>query len=125
MINLKLDSEDKAYGAYLLLERGYAETSSAGIFIPHSASDVSYSFVLSVGPLCTGGAKPGDFVTYQQGIDLKKKGPNGGKLFAAAESQIATIIPGGDKAWPRDMTKLEKQIQELKDKNGGAKENRV
>ena len=81
-----------ADGKYLLLERVLAKP-PVGIVLPANVRPPKtvYSTVLSVGPEYKGQARVGDRVVYINCAALGVKGPNGGDLVCAHETNIMVV----------------------------------
>jgi len=98
----KTECSRKAYGGYVLCERGFGGETGAGIIVPASVNSEDASLVLSVGPSVKLGCQVGDFINYSQGTKLIMKGPNGGTLFCVPENMIIAIEPAEGTPWPRE-----------------------
>jgi hypothetical protein len=109
MSKVKLDFPKRAYSGYILCERGFGSRSEIIHAVKTAANEIM-SLVLSAGPDTRYGVRPGDYIAYQQGTDLKMTGPNGGQLFMVPENMIGCIEPReGDHVWPRPKAGEEAQ----------------
>jgi hypothetical protein len=99
----KPETERKAYGGYVLCERGFGGETVSGIIVPASANSEDASFVHSVGSSVKLGVQVGDFINYSQGTKLMTKGPNGGTMFFVPENMIGVITPAEGSEWPREI----------------------